>query len=204
MTTATILPRSDGPLTAEHRQELALAADRVTPIRKAARVATFNAWVTGIIAALSLPFALFSVEGFLVAVGLALVAYNEFRGRRRLLEFDPSAATLLAANQLGFLTLIVVYCLWSIYTGLTGDSPVAAALAANPDLFSGGDADVSALGNNLYKLVVIGFYGTVIVLSVIFQGLNAVYYITRRKYVQKYVAETPEWIRDLHRATVPA
>jgi hypothetical protein len=204
VTTATILPRSDGPLTAEHRQELALAADRVTPIRKAARVATFNAWVTGIIAALSLPFALFSVEGFLVAVGLAIVAYNEFRGRRRLLEFDPSAATLLAWNQLGFLTLIVVYCLWAIYAGLTGDSPFAAALAANPELFGGDNGDLTVWGDNLYRLCLVGFYGTVIVLSVIFQGLNAVYYITRRKYVQKYVAETPEWIRNLHRATVPA
>jgi hypothetical protein len=167
-------------------------------------VATFNAWATGIIAALSLPFALFSVAGFLVAAGLSVVAYNEFRGRRRLLEFDPSAATLLAANQLGFLTLIVVYCLWATYSGLTGDSPFAAALAANPDLFAATNSDLLISGDYLYKLCLVGFYGTVIVLSVIFQGATALYYVTRRKYVQKYVAETPEWVRDFQRATLPA
>src|SRR5262245_5723658 len=125
------MARAETPLTAEHCRELALAAERAIPVRKAVRVASFNAWVTGIIAALSLPFAIFSLSGFLVAAGLCAVAYNEFRGRRRLLEFDPSAASLLAWNQVGFLTLIVVYCVWSMYSGLTGGGMFAKELAAN-------------------------------------------------------------------------
>jgi hypothetical protein len=168
-------------------------------------VASFNAWVTGIIAALSLPFALFSLSGLLVAVGLCAVACNEFRGRRRLLDFDPSAASILAWNQFGFLTLIVVYSVWATYAGLTGGNVFAKELAANPDLSAlGFDSDLISSGDALYKSVLVAFYGTVIVLSVIFQGATAVYYATRRKYIQRYVAETPAWVRDLHRATYPS
>jgi hypothetical protein len=205
VTTATRIPRADTPLTAEHCRELALAADRAIPVRKAVRVASFNAWVTGIIAALSLPFALFSLSGLLVAVGLCAVACNEFRGRRRLLDFDPSAASILAWNQFGFLTLIVVYSVWATYAGLTGGNVFAKELAANPDLSAlGFDSDLISSGDALYKSVLVAFYGTVIVLSVIFQGATAVYYATRRKYIQRYVAETPAWVRDLHRATYPS
>ncbi len=184
---------------------MALAADRAIPVRNAARVATFNAWVTGIIAAMSAPFALFSVVGFLVAAGLCFVAWNEFRGRRRLLEFDPAAATILAWNQLAFLTLIVTYCLWAIYANLAGDNPLLKELAANPDLKAIGiDNDFVTSGGQLFKLFIVGFYGLVILLSVIFQGANAIYYATRRKYIQTYISETPDWVRDLHRATLPA
>lgn len=167
-------------------------------------MASTNAWITGVIAALSWPFAMFSVLGFLVAVGLTVVTYNEFTGRRRLLECDPSAATSLALNQLGFLAMIVAYCGWSIYAVLVGDNPVAAALSANSDLLANQDRNsVAALGD-IIKFGISGFYVLVIVLSVIFQGGMAYYYATRRKYVQKYVDETPKWISDLQRATLPA
>ena len=122
MTIAAIpLTRSDDrfggdPLTAAHRRELAAARDRSKVIRKAARVAAFNGWTTAAIAALSAMFLLFDRSGWAIAMtlGLSIVAYNEFRGRKRLLNFDPSAATLLGWNQLGLLAMIVVYCLWSL------------------------------------------------------------------------------------------
>ena len=53
----------------------------------------------------------------------------------------------------------------------------------------------------LYKVLVVAVYGTVIVLSAIFQGLNAFYYFTRRKHVEAYVQETPDWVLDLQRMT---
>ena len=201
MSVATITPASGGPLTEEHRHELALAAGRAKKIRKAARVAAFNGWVTGIFAALSAPFALFSMAGFLVTVGLTLIAYNEFRGRKRLLQFDPSSSELLGWNQVALLTLIILYCLWMLFTGLTGAGPFAAEIKANPEI-------AAALGSldefdYLYKVLVVAVYGTVIVLTAIFQGLNALYYFTRRKHVEAYVQETPDWVLDLQRMTTP-
>jgi hypothetical protein len=162
-------------------------------------VAAFNGWVVGVFAAVSAPFALFSVAGFLVTLGLTLIAYNEFRGRKRLLQFDPSSSTLLGWNQVALLTLIVVYCLWMIFTGLTGPGPFAAEVEANPEI-------AAAFGSfdefdYLYRALVVAVYGTVIVLSAVFQGLNALYYFTRRKHVEAYVQETPGWVLDVQRMT---
>lgn len=177
---------------------MALAAERAKPIYKAARVANMNGWFTAIVAVLSAPFALFDLTGLVMFVGLSLVAYNEFRGRNRLRKFDPSGASLLGFNQLSLMAVIVVYCLWMMFTSLTSPSPFATELSATPELKemfgSLGDLD------DLYQSVVIVFYGTVILLSVVFQGLNALYYFSRQKYVDQYVAETPEWVRDVQRA----
>ena len=61
-----------------------------------------------------------SLAGFLVFVALVVVAWNEFRGRRRLLDFDPAGATILGWNQLGLLVMISIYCLWALYSNLVG------------------------------------------------------------------------------------
>ena len=199
MSVATLPERSENPLAAEHHRELATGNERAKKIRKAAGVASFNGWVTAIFAVCSAPFALFSLVGFLVFIGLAVVAYNEFQGRNRLLSFDATAATFLGRNQLGFLAFIVTYCVWMLFAGLTTVSPIAAELEANPEigqvLGSMEDFDY------LYKVLVVAVYATVIVLSVIFQGLNAVYYFTRRQHIESYLRETPDWVVDVQRTT---
>ncbi|MFO0790919.1 MAG: hypothetical protein U0805_15785 [Pirellulales bacterium] len=189
----------NNPLSAEHRRELALARDRARVIRKTARVASFNGWTTAIIAALSTPFSLTSLVGLAVTAGIALVAFNEFRGRKRLLNFEPSGPTLLGWNQVGFLAMITVYCLWMMYTGVQGSSAAVEEIKA-----VGGDLDaVFASSGGLaafYKQFVVIFYGAVIGLSVLFQGGTALYYFSRRRHVEEYVAETPEWVRDVLRS----
>ena len=86
-----------------------------------------------------------------------------------------------------------------LFVGLTSPGPFAAEMAANPEL-------ADALGSldpfdYLHKILVVAVYGTVIVLSAIFQGLNAFYYFTRRKHVEAYVKITPGWALDLQRMT---
>lgn len=197
MATATEFSPAQGELNPETREVLSCAQTRAKKIRKAASVAAMNGWVTSIFAACSAPFAPFSFVGFLVTAGLIVVAYNEFQGRKRLLKFDPTAAVLLGRNQLGFLLLIIGYCFWMIVQGLSSTGPFAAELAAKPEL-------ASALGpldefDHLYRFLVVGLYGTVIVLSAIFQGLTAFYYFSRRKYVEAYVQKTPAWVLDVQR-----
>ena len=199
MALATLPPTTDPPLDESHHRALAAATERAEPIRRAVRVATFNAWTTGILAVLSAPFALFSLAGFLVFAALAVVAWNEFRGRRRLLEYDPAGATILGWNQLGLLAMITVYCVWALYSNLWGSGSIEAQLRANPQL---GPTINSIEGfDDLYRTIVVVLYGSVIVLSAIFQGANALYYFSRRKYVEAYVHETPAWVMDLQRAT---
>jgi hypothetical protein len=187
-------PHGD-PLNAAHRRQLTLANEQAKPIRKAARVAAFNGWATAAAAALSAPFALFSLSGLLVFAGLSVVAFNELHGRNRLLRFDPRAATFLGWNQIGLLAIVVLYCLWAIHTNLSGASAVSVELQAYSEL-------ESALGSlsgieTLARQLVVAFYGSVIALSIVFQGINALYYFTRRKHVEAYIANTPAWIREL-------
>jgi len=188
----------NSPLTVEHRRELSAARDRSKAIRKTASVASFNGWATAIIAAISAPFSIFSPVGLAVTAGLAIVAFVEFRGRKRLLNFDPRGASLLGWNQVGFLAMITVYCLWMMYSNLNGNIDL-------PPELQGADVNAffSEVGGleTLYKQIVIYFYGSVIALSALFQGGTALYYFSRRRLVEQFVAETPAWIRDVHRET---
>lgn len=198
MSVATIDQLPEGPLSREHHQELALAKQRAKKIRRAASVAAFNGWSIGIFAALSAPFALFSIAGFLVTAGLAIIAANEFRGRRGLLRFDPSASALLGWNQIGLVTLIVLYCAWMLYSGLTGGGPFSGDLQAHPELATALD---SMQVDGLYKMIVVAVYGSVIVFSSMAQGFNAFYYFTRRELIEAYLRATPDWVLELLRST---
>jgi len=199
---ATINPATGGPLGQDHYRELELANQRAKKVRKAANVAGFNGWVTAVFAVFSVPFALFSIAGFLVTVGLSVVAYNEFQGRQRLLRFDRTSTSLLGWNQIGFLTLIILYSLWMLFAGLTSGGPFAAELEAKPELRAAlGEMDQF---DYIYKILIVAVYGTVILLSAIFQGMNAVYYFTRRKHLEGYLRDTAKWVLDLQRTTTPA
>jgi hypothetical protein len=56
----------------------------------------------------------------------------------------------------------------------------------------------------LYKTASLAMYGGVIVLSILFQGGNALYYFTRRRHVEEFIAETPQWVRDVQGGSIPA
>ncbi len=182
--------KSDGPLSPEQQEELALANTRAQKILAATKVATFNGWTIGAFAAITLPFALFSLTALIIGVGMAIVARNEFHGRGLLRRFDAKGPQLLGRNQVGFMTLIIGYCVWSIYSALTHPIPQLEELEAAMGATAG-----------LVTNLTVAVYSVVIVLTLVFQGLNARYYFARIKLVQGYVKETPAWIIDLQRAT---
>jgi hypothetical protein len=194
---------SDNPLSASHRRELSAARDRARPIRKAARVASFNGWSSAAIAALSAPFSIWSPVGMALTAGIALIAFNEFRGRKKLLNFEPSGATLLAWNQLGLLAMIIGYCFWMMHGNLIDSSSLSAELKGLSELDSSLADTVDSL-QPMIQQAVRGFYLGVIALSVLFQGGTAIYYFSRRRLVEDFVAETPEWVREVQRGSVPA
>ena len=199
MSAVIVASSATGPLNSAEQAEIAAAHARAKVIRRAAGMAAFNGWVTAFLAAGSLPFAFFSVSSLVVTAGLAVVAYNELQGRKQLLEFRPDAASRLGWNQVGFLGLIIAYCLWMLYTGLTGEGPFAAEIRAKPELAMALD-DIGQF-DRLYRGIVVAVYVSVILLSIIFQGLNALYYFSRRKHVEAYVRQTPDWVVELQRLT---
>lgn len=194
---------SDNPLSASHRRELIAARDRARPIRKAARVAAFNGWSSAAIAALSAPFSIWSPVGAVLTAGIAFVALNEFRGRKKLLNFEPAGATLLAWNQLGLLAMIIGYCLWMMQGSLGDGGSLSAELQGFSELDSSLAGTVDSL-QPMIQQVVRGFYLGVIALSLLFQGGTALYYFSRRRLVEDFVAETPEWVREIQGGSVPA
>lgn len=176
------------PLSPDQERELAEARTRAAKILSAARVATFNGWTLGIIAAFSLLFAFGSVVALVMGLGLGWIAWNEFRGRARLRAFDPAGAVSLGRNQLFLLGLIAAYALFSIYHTLTSPIPDLAEL----------EQVVGPVGGTI-RSVMVGVYGAVLVLTALVQGLNARYYLARRQMIERYLAETPEWVVALQR-----
>jgi len=183
------------PLTDEHYQALRDAKVRRKKIDRAVSVASFNGWSTGVFAALSAPFALFSFSGFLVCLGLGVVAYHEFKGRAMLLAFDLRGPRVLGYNQIGFGALLVAYCLWSLYEALAGPNPYAQYIEADPAMANmlGGIGD-------LYTFGAVIVYGSVIVLTVPYQAFMAWYYFSRSKHLRDYLSQTPGWIAQAQRA----
>ena len=78
---------------------------------------------------------------------LGLIAWNSFRGAKRLRNFDLTAPALLAMNQMYLAGLIIVYALYSLHQGLSGHSSLDDQLAA----FGGGRRGRSGGGRDGYE-----------------------------------------------------
>ena len=174
----------------EQRQALADAKERYRGCMKAARTATFNIWTIGSFAAITILFGFFSLSAMVLGIGMALVTWNEYRGRAMVRRFDPAGPLLLGRNQLGLMGLIIAYALWSMYQASTHPDPGLAQM----DAIMGGD--VSGLVADLTVLV----YLAVIGITAIFQGLLSRYYFKRIEMIKAYVRDTPAWVLDLQRA----
>ncbi len=200
------MPASAGPLTVEHMQQLAAADVRAKKLRSAAGVAMFNGITIAIFSVLSLlwvlgelAFSEYDWVGFVVGAGLGVIAWNEFRGRTLLRQFNPRAPRVLGWNQVALLVLIVAYAAGMLakfllskgsYDAQIGREALAASKVGSVD--------------NLLKLGAIAVYGALIVGTLIFQGLNAIYYFTRAKLLRAYLAETPAWVVELQRCQAGA
>ena len=192
---------SDSPLTAEHIQQLRDAETRAKKLRKAARMAAFNggtfaffAVVSFLIAMISLARGEWDVVGFVMGAGLAVVAWNELRGKKLLQQFDAKGPRLLGWNQIGLMGLILAYCAYMIAAAYVGPGPYEDTMQKYPSLRrSLGDID------KLHQSITVLVYGAVIVGTILYQGGCAWYYFARGKLLADYLAETPPWVVDVQR-----
>ena len=186
--------REASPLSAEQLEAFTDAKRRRRKLDRAATVAATGGWITAVLAALGVPFALFDGVSAVMVLGLAAVAYHEFKGRRMLKALDPAAPRLLGCNQLAFAALIIAYSVWQIVRVLTGDGHYAQAIAAEPML-----ADALGPVEHLYTSISLAIYAMLIVGTILFQGGIAWYYFSRAKHLRAYVGQTPAWLTDLLR-----
>jgi hypothetical protein len=186
-------------------QLLALAETRALTqkLRLARGIALMNALSLGTFAFLSLAFAAFDLGLSPMGLALAVLAWNEYRGRSGLIAADPRAPMRLALNQLALLGVVLLYCAWNAYATWTGPDPLQALSGQSAELsaalkqLNGGESGSSLddLGSWVRSAALIG-YGAAAALSVLVQGWTAHYYRSLRPTVEA-LARAPEWARAL-------
>jgi hypothetical protein len=180
---------------------LADAKVRFRKVRRAAAVAAFSAWTLAIFAGLTLVGAAFGGWSEIVAgVVLGAFAANEFRGAAMLRRIDPRGARVLGINQLALAAAVVLYAAWSLWSALSGPSPLA---AATQDPALAGALGGGALGDleGLSRTISTAVYAVLALAGLLGPGLTALYYFTRAGVIHEALRDTPDWaLRTLRAA----
>ena len=180
-------PGRASPLSEDEKREFARASEQARSFLKAERAAVFNGWTIGFFATVTLLFSLSSPVTALLGFGMAVVAWNEFRGRKMIRRLDSRGPQLLGRNQMGLMVLLIAYCLWNI--------------VRTPTPISGLEELEEMLGpvEDMARTLAFVVYCSVIVLTAIFQGLMARFYFARVGIMVAYLEDTPAWVVDLQR-----
>ena len=188
--------QSQQSLSPEQLSQWKAAQERASKLKRMKGIAAFNRWTMTVLALLSLPFAFFSIVGFLSCAALISLAVVEFLAKQKLDRFEPVAAQLLGWNQVAL--LVVIYCTFSIFQGMYQEGEALRTLSAPEyrDALGLSEQDLSDL-KWLYKSLIAVTYASIAGLSIVFQGLNAWYYFARRRQIQAYKDQTPAWIHQL-------
>jgi hypothetical protein len=194
--------QSSSPLDEAQLAVLGQARAARRKLRFASFIALSNVIGLGTFAFLSLALGLLELSLSPIGLALALLAWNEARGRRLLLEGDAGAPRRLAFNQLALLGCVLLHCVYSAFMAWTGPTLLDTVLLADPTLpdLLGGAA--SGAGTSLDELsrwgrmAALVIYGGVAFGSAAVQGLTALYYSSLKPAVAA-LAALPAWAREL-------
>jgi len=181
-------------LSPEQLTELAAARARSKPIRRTVSIAKFDGWGIAIFAALTFAGGLFHWLGFVLGAAMATVAFIELAGAQRLRTLDLTAPRALALNQIFLGSVLLLYAIYSLWS-LTHDTSFISSQLSSADMAQLG-ADIPRLAKLIGWLI----YGTLACVAIFFQGGLALFYFSRRKHMEKYIADTPAWIVQAQRA----
>ena len=176
-------------MNTEQQEELRRAAELLRPIARAASLAHKNGAGYLIFGVLSV---LFSLSGFdpvgLLVGGLLLgTGFVEVRTSRRLARGDPSAPRILARTELVLMAGISLYCALKL-TVLKGSG---AEWMEQLDGMTDMGADFRELTDSLTTLI----YLTFLVVTLLYQGGMARYFLRRRMMIEVLHRECPDWAR---------
>jgi hypothetical protein len=153
-------------------------------------VARSNALGYAIFGALTLLVAVFGPDVLGLAIGAIVtgVGVAQLRAVPRLRHGDPAAPNAMARNELVLMVGIVGYCVIKLVLPSEG-----ADLEAQLGDTSGLGLSIGQLADSLNTTV----YATFIAVTLIYQGGLALYFLRRRPMVERYLAEAPDWAREL-------
>jgi hypothetical protein len=183
------------PPTPQHLEQIAAARMASGKIRRAVAAATFSGWTLSIFAALTILSGFTSIPAFVLGLGMAVVAFYEFRGAGEVKRLDATAPKRLAINQLALGAMLFIYAGYSLWTSLRQPTELPASIASDPQI-----AEMLGPVQDLTRLIYVVLYVTLMVVAILGPGLTAWYYYTRARHIEAYVKRTPQWILDLQRA----
>lgn len=180
------------PLSEADFQMLRQAVEARRPVRNAARVAHGSAVTILLVGIGTVPFLLLSMTltSVVTAATLCIVGYLELLGARKMARGLPEAASHLGWNQVVFIGLIVLYCVDCMLEASPG-KVITPEVKSQLSQVSGIAEDLESLVSGVTYVI----YSTVIVVSVLCQGSLAMYYFTRRHYLEALQKSTPGWVR---------
>lgn len=184
-------------LSPEHHRQLAIARKAVRKLRRTISVASFDGWTVAVFAALTLLTSITDPSGLFMGLGMAAVAFVELNSVGRLRQLDTRATRTLALNQIALASILTLYALWRLHTEMTGVSPYQAYKSADPQI-----ARMLQPVENLTHLVSMALYGAMIAVAFFAQGGLALFYFTRGKHIDAYLAQTPRWIIEMQKSGV--
>jgi hypothetical protein len=184
-------------LSEEHLRQLAAARKAARKLRRAIAVASFDGWTVGVFGALTLLTGLTDPSGLLMGAGMAAVAFVELRGAGRLRRLETGVTRTLGFNQLALAAIMIAYAVWRLHIEMSGVSPYQAYKSADPQL-----ARMLQPIENLTHFIALVLYGAMIGVALFAQGGLALFYFTRGKHIDAYLAKTPAWIVAMQRGGV--
>lgn len=175
------------------------AAIRRRPICRAARLAYKSAWTILIVGFLGWPTLLYmpSLSGLAVVAGICGIGALEYIGAGKMHDGLRAAPKFLARNQLAFIILIAVYCVYQMLTFNSTELFSSPEVKQQITQLSGLMGDMSKTIEALVPVLVYAFWCIVLFTFTIVQGGLALYYITRGKHIELYERETPAWIKRI-------
>jgi hypothetical protein len=177
---------SPDQLTAIH-----LAEWRFKKLARAQAAARIDGGITAFFAVACLLTFCMGWENLVLGAMFGAIAFNSFRGAQRLRRADPAAPAALAMNQVYLAGTVILYAVYQIYKSRNGSQELMSQLG-----------DLKALGidnaglEQTYKWFAWIVYGGLIIGTILAQGAAAIYYATRKRYLDAYIHETPQWVVD--------
>jgi len=171
------------------RAVLLRAAELRRPIARAARIGAGNGLGYVLFGGLSVLFVLadWDLVGLVLGAVLLAVGLSERAQSTRLLRGDADAPLRLARGELALFGTLVLYAVLGLTVLPTGADELQRQLGNTKGL----GIDVQGIA----RMVSTGWYGTVMVTALLYQGGMARYFLRRRADVALYLAEVPAWAR---------
>jgi hypothetical protein len=176
-------------------RELATASTGWRKLRRMAAYAAFDGWCLAIFGACTLVCGGYgSVPGLFVSLSLLATGVFEIRCVMQLRRLNPSAVLQLACNQMVVAAALIGYAAANIFQAHHGGGAPSQIEQVFLQL-GGSPSDIHEQVTNASDLLYFGL----IAFALLVQGGTALYYLSRRPHLQRYLAQTPGWIQQMQR-----